>query len=107
MSESQHFVRHILCPGDYVRTEYQCRAPENAGCRTRCRACDDEFNEDSCHHGDEAVRYHGKPCNYLAWFDDTPEECYDGEPEAPVRGPDWQPIDVVWDGDHFVWRYTL
>lgn len=106
MTEHEHFVRHMVRPGDYVRTEYECRATETAECRTYCQTCMDTFDDGPCYHGDEAVPVHGQPCNHVAWLNGESEEYYDGD-EQPVRGPDWQPITVTWNGDYYVWRYAL
>jgi hypothetical protein len=120
---SDHYVRHLLRPGDYVRTEFQCRAPETAPCRTMCRRCiiDEQREQCDCDYvtekgdwdesddekiGREPALEHGRPCNILAWLEnDAPEECYNGE-EAPVRGPGWQPIIPEWNGDNYDWDYA-
>lgn len=102
-----HAVRHIVRPGDYVRTEYRCTAPEDAPCRSFCQTCWDESQERCvCDDNDrKPVITSGHPCNYLGWLEnDAPEECYEGD-EQPVRGPDWQPISLEWEGDYYTWRY--
>jgi hypothetical protein len=102
----------MVRPGDYVRTEYQCRAAEEAPCRTVCKTCivDEAREQCDCEYLDqprEPILIHGEPCHYVAWFEnDAPEECYNGE-ESPVRGPDWQPITPEWNGDAYEWDYAL
>lgn len=106
---ADHYVRHLLRPGDYARTEFQCRAPEQAPCRVWCKTCSDEQREQCECEWQEPPREpnlvdHGV-CNIVTWLsEDAPEECYNGE-EAPVRGPDWQPIVPEWSGDNWDWDY--
>jgi hypothetical protein len=103
---ADHFVRHIVRSGDYVRTEFECRAPEGANCREVCKTCMDAGEERCmCGYYDREPVLVPSPCNYLGWFEDAPEEMYDGT-EQPVRGPDWQPITLSWQGDYFVWEYS-
>ena len=92
MSESKHFVRHILPPGDYVRTEYQCRAPEDAPCRSLCTLCDAEDRDrcececlDELGTSREPVLAHGMSCNYVAWLDDDTEPGHLGNAGEVVR----------------------
>ena len=121
--ERVHFVRHMLRVGDYVRTEFECRAAETAECRTICARCikDEQREQCDCEYvtekgdwddapddpiGREPRLEHGQPCGMIAWFTETaPEEVYGGEPK-PVRGPDWQPIVGIWNGDSYDWEYA-
>lgn len=111
---STHFVRHILRAGDYVRTEFECRATEGAACRTACTTCYEEQRE-RCEcisqifeEGQLRLPTMGDlgQCGWLPWFDDAPEEMYEGR-EIPVRGPDWQPITINFTSDGEVyWKYA-
>lgn len=102
-----HAVRHLVRPGDLIRTEYRCTAGPDAPCRTFCQTCWDEAQERCvCDDSDrKPVLTGGHPCNYLSWIENgEPEWAYNG-PEEPVRGPGWQPIVFHWEGDDYSWRY--
>lgn len=107
---NEHFARHILQSGDSVRTVFECRAPETAPCRTICRTCLDEGQESGCVCDQldlprEPNPEHGRPCNYISWMEQAPEESYGGD-EIPVQGPEWQPVVFTWEGDYFIWEYA-
>jgi hypothetical protein len=107
---SDHFVRHMLRdPGD-VYTEYLCRAPADAPCRTWCKTCEGECREQcECEYEEpprEPNLVGGNPCNIVYWLtEDASDECWSGGNDEPVRGPDWQPIKTIWNGDNFEWEY--
>lgn len=42
---TDHFVRHVVRNGDHVKTEYQCRASEDAQCRQACARCWNDHEE--------------------------------------------------------------
>lgn len=92
-----------------VHTEFQCRAPEGAKCRMACARCWHSSEEGCvCEYADPPRQpdLADVECMIMPWLaEDVPEECYDGEEQA-VRGPDWQPIDAVWDGDNYLWDYA-
>ncbi|QBQ71292.1 hypothetical protein SEA_BLACKBEETLE_2 [Mycobacterium phage Blackbeetle] len=107
MSE-QHFVRHLVRPGDYVRTEFRCTAPVDSRCRVACKFCWERAYEQCCCSEEGRVPTLGDAgaCNVMPWLDEGPsEELYSG-PEQPVRGPGWQQIVVTWNGDYYEWTYA-
>lgn len=104
---SDHYVRHVLRPGDYVKTEFECRAPFGSRCRLACDqpSCREQCICESEHNRNPDLQDQGE-CLITAWLkNDAPEECYTGE-EMPVRGPDWQPIVPEWNGDTWDWDYA-
>lgn len=104
---SDHYVQHMLHSGDYVRTQFECRAPENAPCRTWCDTCEKEQREQcECSALSRTPNLiGGHPCSIIQFLCDAAEESYDGR-EQPVRGPEPQPIVAIWEGDYYVWDYT-
>lgn len=96
----------MLRPGDYVATQFECRAPVGARCRMACGRC---TNLEQCiceSSGRTPDLTDQGECLIVAWLThDAPEECYNGEP-APVRGPGWQPITPEWNGDSWDWDYA-
>jgi hypothetical protein len=104
-----HFVRHLLRPGDYVRTEFKCQAPEGAQCRLMCKRCKGE-EQCVCEYEDpprEPDLQDQGECLIVTWLEnDAPEECFNGEDDEPVRGPLWQPIVPEWNGDGYEWDYA-
>lgn len=104
---SDHYVRHMLRPGDYVLTEFECRAPFGARCRQACDqiSCREQCICESEYNRGPDLQDQGE-CLIVAWLKmDAPEESYNGE-SVPVRGPDWQPITPEWNGDSWEWDYT-
>lgn len=107
---TDHYVRHLLRSGDYVKTEYQCRAEFGAKCRVVCDRCTKNHEEQCvCEYLDDPLvpdmQDQGE-CMIVAWLEnDAPEEQFNGE-ETPVRGPDWQPIVPEWNGDNWGWDYA-
>jgi hypothetical protein len=94
-----------------VYTEYLCRAPEDALCRTWCQTCEDECREHCECEWEEPPREpnltSGHLCNTVTWLaEDSPDECWAGSGDEPVRGPDWQPIKTIWNGDNYEWEYV-
>lgn len=104
--ERHHYVHFILESGDSPHPEFECRAPEDAHCRTFCQTCWFEAQEQCVcdHEGREPVITHGHPCNYLGWIENVPNESYDGAAVA-VRGPEPEPISFHWEGDYYTWKY--
>lgn len=104
---SDHYVSHTLSSGDYVRTKFECRAGDNAPCRTWCDTCEKEQREQcECSGLDrEPNLIGGHPCSIVVFLEHAPEEAYDGL-DQPVRGPDPQPITATWEGDYYVWDYA-
>jgi hypothetical protein len=110
-----HFVRFLISTGDSANVTFKCSAPEDASCRTVCKTCMDECREQcECAYwandedeevGREPNIVHGQDCNILNWLNEDPEESYCG-PSRPVKGPEWQPISPVWDGDYYTWHYV-
>jgi hypothetical protein len=99
-----------------VYTEYECRAPETAQCRTLCRLCMDEQRE-QCEcawvenndgtEGRTPQLESGQDCNIVTWLsEDAPDECWSGGHDQPVRGPGWSPIQTTWNGDNYEWEYA-
>jgi len=106
-SAFDHYVRHVLRPGDYVKTEFECRASFGARCRLACDQleCREQCICESEYDRGADLQDQGE-CLIVAWLkNDAPEECYNGE-EVPVRGPDWQPIIPEWNGDTWDWDYA-
>ena len=108
---THHFVQHFLQPGDYVRTEFTCTAPEGAPCRMVCQLCEGECREAcECECLDEPrtpdIVDYGE-CTQIIWLteDYAPEERYNGE-KQPVRGPKPQAITLEWNGDNYYWNYA-
>jgi hypothetical protein len=111
---TDHYVRHMLRDGDHVTTEFDCRAADDAPCRTVCLLCINEQRECcQCDYvevdgkeGRTPKIEHGHECSICVWLEeDAPEESFNGEPQ-PVRGPDWQPIVPEWNGDNYDWDYA-
>lgn len=104
---TDHFVRHVVRNGDHVKTEYQCRASEDAQCRQACARCWNDHEEVCiCESRNREPDIRDVGCTIIPWLtEDAPEECYGGE-DQPVRGPDWQPIDATWNGDNYEWDYA-
>lgn len=106
---SDHYVRHILSSGDYIRTEFKCEAPFGAKCRMICDRCN-RLQREQCECGwdDDLtpdLQDQGE-CMWVVWLDnDESFELYNGE-DQPVRGPDWQPIEPEWNGEGYEWDYA-
>lgn len=107
---TEHFVQHQLKAGDWVRTKFKCEGPETALCKTICQTCWNECR-DSCECAGEdpprePVLKTGESCQLVEWLEESPEEAYAGPEDLPVRGPDWQPIIISWNGDCYEWKYV-
>lgn len=105
---TDHFVRHMLQSDGYgVATEFMCKAAFGAFCRLLCDRCN-RLQREQCECMSEDLspdmQDQGE-CLLLVWFEQTPDELYNGEP-TPVRGPDWQPITPEWNGDTWEWDYA-
>lgn len=113
---TDHYVRHILRSGDYVQTEFECRATEGGVCRTVCTTCMEEQREQcECSWFSDGNTVERLPtmgdlgtCGWLPWLtEDAPEEMYNGPENEPVRGPGWQPINILWETHGEVsWEYV-
>jgi len=101
---SDHYVRHLLSPGDTVRTHFECRAPLDGHCRSVCTKCGCFARYCDCRSFAEPIVKTGEPYGILPFLEEEPEYTYDGE-ETPVRGPSWHPISLSWDGDGYTWHY--
>jgi hypothetical protein len=108
--DQHHFVQHFLSAGDYVKTLFTCTAPVGAACRMACDICM-KAQKDRCEclwlkdFPAPDIKDQGQ-CLTIPWFNDTPEEMYDGS-RQPVRWPDPQPIKLVFDGESVSWDYAL
>lgn len=117
---SDHYVRHLLQGGNGVKTEFECRATEGGACRTICTLCYAEVRDRcECSHLDKDGEWKligdsRKPvmgdlgaCGWLPFLEEVPEECYNGPEDEPVRGPDWQPINILFEThDEVSWEYA-
>ena len=102
---SVHFVRHLLSPGNDVKTEFQCTAKHGAHCRMSCDRCRAE-EQCICAGNDlkPDLQDQGE-CLMILWLREDSEWTFCGE-QTEVRGPGWQPIEVTWDGDCCEWEYA-
>lgn len=101
---SDHYVRHMLSNGDTVRTQFECRAPEDGRCRSVCKKCQSFAHSCDCRPFAEPILVTGEPCGVLPFLEEESEYCYGGDDDEPVRAG-WNPISLDWDGDGYTWHY--
>lgn len=95
----------------HVHTEFTCTAPVGAQCRMHCKTCyDEQLEACQCSIWGGGSRMPNMQdfgsCLAITWLsNDAPEECYEGTRE-PVRGPEPQPITVLWNSDNCGWEYA-
>lgn len=100
MSENPHRVKVTLTQLYGVGVDIVCDAPEGASCRMWCdEGCEFGTLE---HWENHTLRDQGYCTQTEGWFDEEPLELYAG-PATELRSG---PIDLIWDGDCFTWRYA-
>lgn len=110
MSAPVHFVSFSLTSGNAWPTiNFQCKADEDAACRTlSCQTCWSE-ERDRCECSDMGRTPDpktGQPCFPVSFMHDgEPMESYDG-PDENIRGPEPHPVTFTWEGDYYTWEYA-
>lgn len=100
---SAHAIKVTIREGGPLCAEFICNADDHAECHYYCPL-------DSCEEGcmfpaQHRPGYeHFKQCGMVTWLEEggTWDEQYEG-PDAELRSG---PIEMVWQGDYYTWRYA-